>query len=52
MSKRVASEDQFETFCKLGTGLTDEVLEELPKKLKKHELKKPPARLIFKKEMD
>jgi len=45
-------EDRFETFCKLGTGLTDEVLEELPKKLKKHELKKPPARLIFKKEMD
>ena len=31
--------DQFETLCKLGTGLTDEVLEELPKKLKQH--KKP-----------
>ena len=45
-------EDQFETLCKLGTGLTDEVLAELPKKLKKYELKKPPARLVFKKEMD
>ena len=47
-----SKKDQFLTVCKLGTGLTDEVLEELPKKLKKHELKKPPARLIFKKEMD
>ena len=45
-------EDRFETFCKLGTGLTDEVLAELPKKLKKYELKKQPARLLFKKEME
>jgi DNA ligase 1 len=43
--------DQFETLCKLGTGLTDEVLEELPKKLKKHKIEKKPARLVIKKEM-
>ena len=29
-------EDRFETVCKLGTGLNDEVLEELPKKLSKY----------------
>jgi len=43
--------DTFETLCKLGTGLTDEVLEELPKMLKKYEVKKKPARLTIKKEM-
>ena len=43
--------DTFETLCKLGTGLTDEVLAELPKMLKKYEVKKKPARLIIKKEI-
>lgn len=45
-------EDMFETVCKLGTGLTDEVLEELPKKLKKYKQEKKPARLSVKKEME
>lgn len=45
-------QDLFETVCKMGTGLTDEVLEELPKKLKKFELKTKPARLSLKKEME
>ena len=45
-------EDQFETLCKLGTGLTDETLEELPKKLKKYEVNKKPVRVIVKKEME
>lgn len=45
-------DDTFETVCKLGTGLTDEMLAELPGKLKKHVLKKAPARLSVKKEME
>ncbi|MBT4651179.1 ATP-dependent DNA ligase [Candidatus Woesearchaeota archaeon] len=45
------SEDTFETVCKLGTGLTDEVLEDLPKKLKKYQVPKKTARLSIKKEM-
>ncbi|MBU0457389.1 MAG: ATP-dependent DNA ligase [Nanoarchaeota archaeon] len=44
--------DFFETFCKLGTGLSDEVLAELPKKLEKFKVEKKPARLIIKKEME
>lgn len=44
--------DSFETFCKLGTGLTDEVLAELPKKLGKHKVSKKPARLDVKKEIE
>ena len=44
-------EDLFETVCKLGTGLTDEMLEELPKKLKKDQRVKPAPRLSVKKEM-
>ncbi len=44
-------EDVFETVCKLGTGLTDELLEELPKKLAKHKLGHKPARVNCKKEM-
>jgi DNA ligase 1 len=44
--------DQFLTACKLGTGLTDELLEELPKKLKKYIVKNKPARLILKREME
>ena len=45
-------EDQFETVCKLGTGLTDEMLEELPKKMKPFVVKNKPARAIVKKEME
>ncbi len=44
-------EDVFETFCKLGTGLTDELIAELPEKLKTYKLDKKPARLVIKKEM-
>ncbi len=44
--------DAFETVCKLGTGLTDEVLAELPEKLKKHHIDKKPARLSISKEME
>ena len=47
-----SKEDVFETVCKLGTGLTDEVLAEIPKKLKKYELKNKPARLNVRKEME
>lgn len=43
--------DEFLTFCKLGTGLTDEMLEELPQKMKKYEVKKQPARVVVNKEM-
>jgi DNA ligase 1 len=45
-------EDQFETLCKLGTGLNDEILAELPNKLKKYKVNKKPARVIVKKEME
>ncbi len=45
-------EDIFETVCKLGTGLTDEVLAELPKKLAKYKVDHKPARLKVKKEME
>ena len=45
-------EDTFETVCKLGTGLTDEVLAELPQKLSKYKLDHRPARLNIKKEME
>jgi len=44
-------EDIFETVCKLGTGLTDEMLAELPTKLKEYKIDKRPARLLIKKEM-
>ena len=44
--------DQFETLCKLGTGLTDELLEELPKKLQKYKVEKRPARVVVGKEME
>ncbi len=43
--------DNYETFCKLGTGLTDKTLAELPKKLKKYEISKKPARVIVTKPM-
>ncbi len=45
-------EDMFETLCKLGTGLTDELLEELPKKLAKYKVERRPARVNVKKEME
>ena len=44
--------DIFVTVCKLGTGLTDELLEELPKKLAKYKMAHKPARLQVKKEME
>jgi len=43
--------DRFETFCKLGTGFTDEDLAALPKKLKKYIIVKKPARVEIKKSM-
>ena len=46
-----SKEDTFETVCKLGTGLTDEMLEELPKKLKADLTEKQPPRVMIKKEM-
>jgi DNA ligase 1 len=44
-------EDTFETFCKLGTGLTDDFLEQLPKKLEQYHNEKKPARLNIKDSM-
>ena len=37
--------DRFDSFTKVGTGFTDRVLAELPKKLKKYLAKKRPARV-------
>lgn len=45
-------EDAFESICKLGTGFTDEVLEELPKMLSKYKMDHKPARVKVKKEME
>lgn len=45
-------EDAFETLCKLGSGLTDELLEEIPKMLSKYKISHKPARLKVKKEME
>ncbi len=39
-------EDTFETVTKLGTGLTDEMLAELPKMLKKYQTAAKPARVV------
>ena len=39
-------DDTFETVTKLGTGLTDEMLAELPKKLKKYQMDHKPARVV------
>lgn len=44
--------DEFLTVCKLGTGLTDEVLEQLPFQLAKHQIGHKPARIRIKKEME
>ena len=43
--------DTFESITKLGTGLTDQMLEELPFILREHKLDKKPARVIVNKEM-
>lgn len=45
-------EDKFETVCKLGTGLTDEVLDALPTKVGKYKVEHKPARVNCKKEME
>lgn len=37
--------DLFQTVCKLGTGFTDEQLENIPKKLEKYQTDKKPARV-------
>lgn len=47
-----AKNDTFDTVCKLGTGLTDEVLAELPQKLAKYKVNSKPARVNVKKEME
>ncbi len=39
--------DTFETVTKLGTGLTDEMLVELPKRLKKYQVEHKPARVVI-----
>ena len=44
-------EDTFESVTKLGTGFTDEVLEELPKMLAKYQVSQKPARVKVQKEM-
>lgn len=41
--------DEFDTFCKLGSGFTDKQLKELPKKLKKYKIKHKHARVNIKK---
>lgn len=43
--------DTFESISKLGTGLTDKTLEELPFILREHKLEKKPARVVINKEM-
>jgi DNA ligase 1 len=43
--------DEFESVTKVGTGLTDEMLQNLPKLLDVHKVKKRPARVVVKKEM-
>ncbi len=43
--------DIFESISKLGTGLTDKMLEEIPFLLRKHKVDKKPARVNVKKEM-
>ena len=44
--------DQFLSFCKLGTGLTDEVLEGLPGKLERYKSEKIGKRVISKMKAD
>lgn len=45
-------EDVFQTVCKLGTGFSDQQLEQLPEKLQKVKTDKPPARVTVTKEME
>ncbi len=45
-------EDVFETLCGLGTGFTDEQLEELPEKFRKARSEEKPARYRVKKEKE
>ena len=45
-------DDVFESVTKCGTGFTDEVLEELPKKLRKYKVSRKPARVNVRKEME
>ncbi|MBI2668841.1 ATP-dependent DNA ligase [Candidatus Woesearchaeota archaeon] len=45
-------EDRFDTVCKLGTGLTDEQLAELPTKFAKYKVEHKPARVTVQKEME
>lgn len=40
-----SQKDEFETICKLGTGFTDEFLDELPKLLEKHKIDKKDKRV-------
>ncbi len=44
--------DNFETVCKLGTGLTDEMLEGLPRKFGQYKMEKRPARVDVSREME
>ncbi len=44
--------DTFETLCKLGTGLTDDMLESLPSLLDKFKVERKPGRVAIKKEME
>ncbi len=44
--------DRFESFCKLGSGFTDEELSKLPKKLKPYEVPHKPARVEVTKLME
>ncbi len=46
------NDDSFETICKLGTGLTDELLGELPEKFKPYRVEKKPVRVRVGKEME
>jgi len=41
-----SEEDSFKTVCKCGSGFTDEDLEKLPKKMKKHQILKKHPRVI------
>lgn len=43
--------DQFESFCKVGSGFSDDVLKNMPKKFKKYQVKKQPARVKVRKQM-
>ncbi len=45
-------EDRYETVCKLGTGLTDEMLSSLPDKFSKLQVEKKPINVAVKKEME